>query len=712
MRPGLATTCAAATLAVASGSGAQTSPFLPESHYRALVNEISGDRAFEHDRHLTPYHRTAGSRDFFAAAEYIRGAAAAAGLEDVQLVRQKWDGHGWSCSSGEAWLVEPEETKLAAYGDVAVSIADNSRATHVAAELVDVGAGTTATEYEGKDVKGRIVLAGGGAAKVHEEAVWKRGALGILSYQSNRPEAFDAPDQVAWAHIPYEAKDVEGVKDGTPGTFAVMISPRRARWLQKKVAESTPPAKVKVDIDAGFPAQSEQAMVEAWIRGTEGSKGREAASPGAADAQHIVLTAHIQEMTSANDDGSGCASMLEIGRALTRLIEEGKLPRPRRDIRFWWVNELSSQPQYFRENPKEPRRMLVNINQDMVAARQSWGGRVQYASRLPWSLPHALDDVMESVLTAIRDGNTSLLTTRGTKAPQPFTREITSVKGSREPYHARMVPYYDSTDHHAFTPARIGVPATSLTNWPDEFIHSTGDDLEQIDATQLERNAVVVAAVALYFASVGDDDAPALAAYVASRARARIAADVATAVATIAQAAAGERDGVYGPARNLVHQSYLKELGALASVRRLAPKGRTADYVAQASSRLEDGEGGDLTALERAFVAIAGKNPPNFDLSKEEREMAARVYVPVADIGAFEDAVGKLKHVDGLHRMMEFEVLNFADGKRNAYEVYEAVAGEALSAGEWYYGTVKPADVLEVLERAAKAGAFTLRSAK
>ena len=46
-----------------------------------------------------------------------------------------------------------------------------------------------------------------------------------------------------------------------------------------------------------------------------------------------------------------------------------------------------------------------------------------------------------------------------------------------------MVPYYGSTDHHAFTPAHIGVPGTSLTNWPDEFIHSTGDDLEQIDAT-------------------------------------------------------------------------------------------------------------------------------------------------------------------------------------------------------------------------------------
>ena len=81
-------------------------------------------------------------------------------------------------------------------------------------------------------------------------------------------------------------------------------------------------------------------------------------------------------------------------------------------------------------------------------------------------------------------------------------------------------------------------------------------------------------------------------------------------------------------------------------------------------------------------------------------------------MGAFADAVKKAKAVAGLHPMMRFETLNFADGKRNAHEVYQAVAAEALSAGEWYYGTVKPADVLETLEGAARAGAFSMKGAK
>jgi hypothetical protein len=470
----------ASCLTLQGTARAQSSPFLPETRWRALVNEISGDRAYEVVRQLTHYHRTGGSRDFFAATEYLRGAAEAAGLEEVKLIRQKWDGHGWSCRSGEAWLVDAEPMKLAAYGELAVSIADNSRTTHVTAELVDVGAGTSEKDYAGREVSGRVVLASGSLATVVREAVWKRGALGVVSSMTNRPDAIDAPDQVAWGHVPYEAKGVEGVKDATPGGFAVMISPRRGLLVQKRLATAAAPPKVKIDIESDYPAQSEQAMVEGWIRGSE------------IHDQQIVLTAHIQEeMTSANDDGSGCGNLVEIGRALKRLIADGTLPQPRRDIRFWWVNELSSEPQYFRDHPGEPRKMLVALNQDMVGARQSWGGRVQYASRLPWSLPHALEDVMESVLDAVRDGNTSYLTNRGTGQPQPYLKEIAAVKGSREPFAARMVPYFDSTDHHSFTPRQVGVPATSLTNWPDEFIHSTGDDLENIDATQLERNAVV-----------------------------------------------------------------------------------------------------------------------------------------------------------------------------------------------------------------------------
>ena len=97
------------------------------------------------------------SSDFFIAADYVRGAAVEAGLEDVRLVRQKWDGHGWSCRSGEAWLVAPPEVKLAAYGDVAMSIADHSRTTHVTAELDGFYADSTGATASWMAHVGRLV---------------------------------------------------------------------------------------------------------------------------------------------------------------------------------------------------------------------------------------------------------------------------------------------------------------------------------------------------------------------------------------------------------------------------------------------------------------------------------------------------------------------------------------------------------------------------
>jgi hypothetical protein len=134
--------------------------------------------------------------------------------------------------------------------------------------------------------------------------------------------------------------------------------------------------------------------------------------------------------------------------------------------------------------------------------------------------------------------------------------------------------------------------------------------------------------------------------------------------------------------------------------------------VAQSTARLEEALPGDLRALERAYTALTGEGPPHPEPAREEQAMAAQVFVPVGGYGAWLDAMERLRPTDGLHAMMRFEAYNFADGHRSAWEVYEAVAAEALSAGEWYYGRVRPADVLEALNKATEAGAFTLKKAR
>jgi hypothetical protein len=130
-------------------------------------------------------------------------------------------------------------------------------------------------------------------------------------------------------------------------------------------------------------------LVEAFIPGTDPTSG-----------QDVVLSAHLQEeQHSANDDASGCASLLEIGRALAKLIADGTLPRPKRNIRFWWTTENDAERQYFAANPRVLDSIWVNVNQDMVGADQAIGVmRTQDVTRLPAARFHFMNDVMEAAV--------------------------------------------------------------------------------------------------------------------------------------------------------------------------------------------------------------------------------------------------------------------------------------------------------------------------
>ena len=108
----------------------------------------------------------------------------------------------WTLEGGELWLLEPRVVKLGDVRETPTSVADNSPTADVTADLVDVGEGTEESDYAGKDVSGKIVLAFGPPDKVKELACWTRGAVGIVSYHSTRTNPWtDHPDQIAWSHL-------------------------------------------------------------------------------------------------------------------------------------------------------------------------------------------------------------------------------------------------------------------------------------------------------------------------------------------------------------------------------------------------------------------------------------------------------------------------------------------------------------------------------
>jgi hypothetical protein len=613
---------------------------------------------------------------------WIADKAKQVGLQDVRIVQDlPFRGPGWSVQSAELYETAPGYRRLAGFDDTAVMIADNSSPGEWSGELVDVGNGVSAADYDGKELKGKILLLGSGAlGAAAREGIEKRGALGLVSFSA---ENLERPEQIAWSRLPAPG-------EGKAGTFSFVLSNLAGSELKQRLARGEK-ITLQARVAATFDKDRPQWLVEGWIRG----KLR---------GQAIVLTAHGQEEKySANDDNSGCANLIEIARAYTKLIKEGRLPQPERDIRFWWVNEISGEYAYFSKHPDERAGMLLNLNQDMVGAKQSLGSRIQHITRTPWSRPSYLNDVVESIATMVMRGNTSYLAAVQARPGRGnYSKPILSRTGTRERYGAEIVPYFSNTDHMVFVDSIIGIPAVTFTNWPDDYIHSNYDDLWNVDPTQLQRNAFVVAAAAWYFAALQPAQVPVLVGEVQAGAHKRLAADFTRASSMLL----GETDHtrraqLYHDAVNLIERAAEREQAALESTRVFGAK--------PAESGIATAAGAYKKALEQNYALVTGGQPSAPEVSDAEKHMAGKVPEVAVDVAGYIEKRGWGGFAAGLHNLMAFEALNFVDGRRSYADIYKAVRAEAQSVGEWYYGTVEPRTVAEVLDAAVKKGMLKLK---
>lgn len=679
---------------------AQSTVFLSDDQTRMLRNEISGDRAFEHIRALTTMgHRDSGMEGYFKAMDYVVGAAKQNGLQDVSIIKQPLDGN-YTAKSAELWIVEPFELKLADIGDHALYLADGSRDADLIAELIWAGDGSAAA-LANIDVKGKIVLVNGNPGTAAVNAVYGKGAVGVVAYTTSESKSMlDFPDQLPWTRI-------GDPPAGQKGTFAFSLSPRKGDTLRRLLetkgdqdvfatGKRTPggrvvlKAKVDVDIDAEN-KNTGTGMVEGWIRGTKYKD------------QQIVITAHLQEeQGSANDDGSGCGNILELARVFNKLIKEGRILPPLRDLRFWWSDEIYSEYQYIRSNPGSEKKILANLHQDMTGAKQSMGSRVQNLIFAPHSRTSYLDALFESVGNFVIQSNNSYITAgRGGGYPRPYSQPILATRGTREAFNARFVPFFASSDHMVFVEGAIGVPAVGLVNWDDYYIHSSDDDLFQIDATQLQRNNFIIAAMALYLAYAEAKDIPLLATETYGQGGRRLANDMQVALQTLN---AGDN---WNDAHLMIEQGSLRERRAINSMRVVAGSDQNANKTIDAFLAMVDSREKQLVSeLEGFYRHRYGKAP---SLAMTPEQTAAAKKVP-QNAPTLEEYFSKRRNTPtGLHSHMSMATMSFVDGQRSYFDIYKAVKAEAMAAGKFYYGTVTFGDVVKVLDGNVQNGAIRLK---
>jgi len=686
---------------------AQESPFLHDRLFQLLNGELSGDAAFETIRTLTQYHRSSNSPGYAASAEFLFRKAVEYGLEDVVCLKQPADSPAWSATEGEIWVTSPVLWKLADLTDVQLMLADYSHPVELEAELIDVGAGTGNADYEGLDVRGKVVFASGSLSSAVNRAVFGRGAAGVVTTAlRSTSQPWDHPDQIPWQRVPRSAPSEAAAQSW----FGFVLSARRGdelrgllegRSLPPEVAftgaDPAGPVRVKVLIESTFnDSDSEKEFVEARIRGTDPT------------LPALVFTAHIQEEKfSANDDASGCANVLEIARAIKHLIDTGMIERPRRTLRFWWIDEIDGPYWYFRTHPEEREAVMMGFNQDMVGAKQTEGSRVQHIIRSPHHQASYLADVVQNVAELVIHGNSGYLAALQAGSPYPFSKPIFSRLGTRDGFRAEIVPNFNNSDQMVFNDGIIGIPAVGFINWPDDYIHSSGDDLWQVDPTQLKRNAFIIAASALYLAYAGPEEVPVLIAEVAGRGAGRFGGDLRVAMQQLTSSPAGGRTEAYKMATYVLEAAAMRERQALESVRDfVGDDGRALEAVEDAVGQVGSLALAHQATLDAYYRSLEGRIPPRISLTAEEREAAGKVPANIDDVGRY--LGDRPRPVTGLHSLMTFAVWGHVDGKTSYLDIYKQVMAEAMVHGAWYYGTVGLEQVVRTLDAGVESGILML----
>jgi hypothetical protein len=448
-------------------------------------------------------------------------------------------------------------------------------------------------------------------------------------------------------------------------------------------------------------------VVTATIPGTDPAAGE------------VVYSCHLDhQRPGANDNASGCVTILESARVLKKLIGSGKLPRPRRTLRFIWGPEVEGTMAFLSVHPEIRSALRADVHMDMVGGDPYKNKSILHVTETPWSLPSFVTDVGALFAETIREA-AAVYAEDGSHVQAAVLEDRNGAPGTRNEFLADRTPYAEGSDHDDYDSSTIAVPSLYLRDWPDIYIHTDHDTLEQIDATKLRRVALLGAASGYTYAALDAGNAESLLAFFAARSQGRLAEGFARAQALVEDTQLEPKEAWY-EARNLLTQMLRREQ---AELRSFAVYTKDNPQEAAFSKDLE-AQGAmlnvwiDRSAERRGahgFLAL----PP-----WHGQPDAERIPTRVGEFGPLtfqnddvlldrlgSDRVSKIKLLNGesnrLIRVQDrgalyaYEIVNFVDGKKSAGEIRDAVAAE--------YGPIPIAVVVDYLKACEEAKIVNLR---
>jgi len=645
-----------------------------EDVLKQIAEETSGEAAKRNLDTITLQHRMRASSQFDMATQHILMQLERYGLEDVELLQYPADGQTmfgtqksrpiWDVRSAELWelaAVDGETVRsrrLADWDSVPLTLAQDSLSGEVTTTLVDIGAGTDSADYEGKSVRGKLVLTSSQPGSVVERAVGELGAAGIISYAPNQRSAWWKEDDrlVRWGHL-----------SAFPETksFGFMISLGEARKLQERMANGEE-IRLYGRVDASHRIGN-FGFATAAIRGTDKA------------GEDIHLTCHLDHpRPGANDNASGCVSILETARTLSALISNGILPRPSRTIRFLWPAEIEGSLMYLTRHP-DVSRIKANIHMDMVG-----GGPVTKSvfriSGGPISVPSFIADLGHEV------GHFMNEQTEGFASGDTVEFPLNAPEGGKEPMLALMEGLDMGSDHDVFFEGSWAIPGLYLHDWPDRYIHTNYDLAANIDPTKLKRAAFLGAVSAWFLANMSDDDVPGVILLLERNALARTADLLERRTKLNAKDSAAATEIHFTVERRKVHS--VEPFAAL-------PDAAHEEAMAYLGSLAE------LVAVPQ--VADASRNQTVYERNPDVKgPMGAFGYSYLQDkLGEDEMSELKLRRYNGTwggSGQYVYEVLNFVDGNRTVSDIRDWLTAELgpvpIEYVEEYLAALESIDVI------------------
>jgi Zn-dependent M28 family amino/carboxypeptidase len=440
---------------------------LTQAQMTAIINEVSGERAMHTILELVPWQRVRLPEEYSGPYRESRVMAELArqyGFGNVRIETFGTPGTAWQPVQGELWMTGPRTVKLYDIHDIALSLASLNANGDLSGELVDVGAGR-AQDFEGKDVAGKFVLSSGSPNATYAQAV-QRGAIGVLGVSAiGFQRSVDFPNQIVSSNVTVQ-----------PNTVAWSVTPEVQRNLAAMLTRGDRITLRSMVKSVQVPTKNE--YVHAEIPG-DGST-----------TQEVAISGHLYEgviKQGANDDNSGCALTLEIGRAYIKLIAEGKLPRPKRTINFQWVPEISGTNAWLNAHPEKERAIIGTLNFDMEAIRIADSRSFWILQRTPDTFPSYLNDIAQSMMEYVADISRERVRFRAQGyAP---SQAVESPRGSKDAFYIKIDKHYGASDHVTYM--QHGIPAVMFITWPDMWYHSSEDTPDKQDPTQYKRAAAV-----------------------------------------------------------------------------------------------------------------------------------------------------------------------------------------------------------------------------